>query len=131
MAFIVHESKLLELDGRRVRSVRCVRHEDGSLAAVRVVFTASTSVIATVWTDWSLVVDEVGEEEIPDYLWPVGEYVESHSSLPVSSVGYLVERVAISRDDANVITGLDFVLENGFRVILRSFGGELVLETSA
>jgi len=45
-------------------------HEGGAVGALQIVLADGSSVVLTVWTDWTLRIERMPGSGMPDYLWP-------------------------------------------------------------
>ncbi|MER7952436.1 hypothetical protein ABTY59_34100 [Streptomyces sp. NPDC096079] len=116
----------LFISGLRVREVFEVVDSEGSVEALQIVFLDNSSVVMTVWTDWSLLVDKRPDQGIPDYLWPNGEYTQRSTWFDLPPDGLEILSVTPMVDEVGALMGADMVFE-GRTVSVRSVGGEIVV----
>lgn len=110
--------------GFRVSSVSEIVDGEGRPVALQMAFKDGSSLISTVWTDWSLLTQLKSNTGIPSYFWPG----EEHSLRPllegVSGEGLEVISVAVLVNDLGEPMGLDVVVGEHL-VSARSVGGEI------
>lgn len=106
---------------------KIVDDEDG-IAALQIGFVDGRFAVFTVWTDWTLRVEWRVDGEIPDYLWPSGDYRRVSLVLDIPECGLEIVSIAVEVDDsgAQIGVGVEFAT---WRMSLRSVGGELTLVT--
>ena len=114
------------ISGRRASAVSEIVSPDGQAVALQVAFADGSSLLCTVWTDWSLVFEQRADQGLPDYFWPV----EDHSVRPIvrdiPAGGLEIVSVEVSVDEVGTTMGVAIELD-GHLVAVRSFGGELEL----
>jgi len=116
----------LAISGFRVSAVLEIVDDEGKPAALQIALTDGSSVVCTVWTDWSLVVERRPDTEIPDYLWPMQDYSRRSIVGDIPEGGLEVVSLVISADELGVQTGVTVEIA-GYRLSARSIGGEIVL----
>ncbi|MEU6236510.1 hypothetical protein [Kitasatospora sp. NPDC047058] len=116
----------LVIGGLRAREVFEVVDAEGVVEALQIVFLDNSSVVFTVWTDWSLLVDKRSDQEIPDYLWPGEEYTQRSIGLDIPENGLMILSVTSTVDEVGVVMGADIAVDEHV-VSVRSFGGEISL----
>ncbi|QKV73349.1 hypothetical protein [Amycolatopsis sp. Hca4] len=100
--------------------------DDGEAEALQIALLDGTSVVCTVWTDWSLRVERRPDTELPDYLWPVDAYSRRPIVPDIPEGGLEVRSLVTSADEAGTPVAADLELD-GYRISARSWGGRIVL----
>jgi len=97
-------------------------------AALQVIFADSSSVVCTVWTDWTLFIDRRSDAEIPDYFWPPEKHFRQ---LLISTPpgGAKISSATPMIDEVGETVGVDLKIGHQM-VAARSLGGEIVITTS-
>ncbi|GIJ33148.1 hypothetical protein [Micromonospora sediminimaris] len=116
----------LDLRGRTVSEVVRIADADDLLEAVQFVFVDGQSLTLTVWTDWRLTVELRSEAVVPDYLWPVEDRTRTAIE-EFSGARKVVDEVVPGLNDAGILASVRFSLD-GCPLLVKSFGGELILE---
>jgi hypothetical protein len=116
----------LDLRGRIVSEVARITDADNLLEAVQFVFVDGQSLIMTVWTDWRLMVELRSEAIVPDYLWPVEDRTRT-AIQGLTGASKVVDEVVPGLNDAGILVSVLLSLD-GCPLLVKSFGGELILE---
>ncbi|MFI6446742.1 hypothetical protein [Kitasatospora sp. NPDC050543] len=116
----------LVIGGLRAREVFEVIDTEGAVEALQIVFPDSSSVVFTVWTDWSLLVDKRSVHGIPDYLWPEGEYTQRSVGFDIPENGLEIRSVTPMVDEVGALMGADIAVDEHL-ISVRSVGGEFAL----
>ena len=99
---------------------------DGNAVALQIVFVDGSSLVCTVWTDWSLRIEHRGDAEIPDYFWPTSDYSLRPLVPEIPANGLPIVSVIPELDEVGVTIGVEVELD-GHRVTATSFGGEIAI----
>jgi hypothetical protein len=121
------DASLENLRGLIVDVIHEVRDLDGDLSGIQVVFTNGSSLVFTVWTDWSLVAEEREDSTLPEHFWPSSDFsVEDFVLLsprrplgPLAGV-FVVDEIG-TRMGAKIQVGDEF-----FQI--RSYEGQICLD---
>ncbi|MEU4297170.1 hypothetical protein [Kitasatospora aureofaciens] len=116
----------LVISGLRAREVFEVVDAEGVVEALQIAFQDGSSAVFTVWTDWSLLVDQRSDQSIPDYLWPGDEYTQRSVGFDIPEDGLEILSVTSTVDGVGTLMGADIAVDEHL-VSVRSVGGELAL----
>lgn len=112
--------------GFRASAVLEIVDDEGKSVALQIPFVDDSSLVCTVWTDWSLHIEKRANVEIPDYFWPPESYFRRSMIQDVPEGGLEVVSLVTSADEVGVIMAVDIEVA-GYQVSARSVGGEIVL----
>ncbi|HUQ59095.1 hypothetical protein [Lentzea sp.] len=98
-----------------------VYDEDRAAVALQLTFADDSSLVCTVWTDWTLVIEKRADNRVPEYFWPPTAF-SVRTILPGPDLE--VVSASLSRDEVGEVMGADFLI-GGRRITVRSFGGEV------
>lgn len=112
--------------GRKASAVSEIVGRDGRAVALQVAFADGSSLVCTVWTDWSLLVEQRADQEVPDYLWPEEDHSFRSVVPDIPAGGLEIISVEVSVDEVGTTMGVDIEFD-GHQVSARSFGGEIEL----
>ncbi|WP_297541042.1 hypothetical protein [Amycolatopsis sp.] len=128
------KSRPIELDPLKIRGLRV--HEilkistvGGVTEALQIVLPAGDSIIFTVWTDWSLLVENRVDSRLPSYLWPESDFLVRSLGWDIPTGGLEVTQVALHLNSIDVLVGVDIEL-HGHVMSIASTGGDLELSFS-
>jgi hypothetical protein len=112
--------------GARVDAVLEIVDEEGGAAGLQIRFVDGSSLVCTVWTDWSLRMEKRADAEIPEYFWPPAGFSHRPMIQDIPEGGLEIMSTVTSTDEFGVVMGVDVEM-NGYHVSAQSMGGEVVL----
>ncbi|MER7672438.1 hypothetical protein ABTY61_28820 [Kitasatospora sp. NPDC096128] len=120
------DAEALKIKGLRVRHVFEIADADGEVEALQVVFMDGSSLVITVWTDWSMRVERRSDSEIPEYLWPTEERVQAAIEREIPEDGVEVHLVQERFNEIGWLVGVEIKF-SGFAIVAESWAGNLSL----
>ncbi|MEV5767662.1 hypothetical protein AB0L34_24270 [Micromonospora sp. NPDC052213] len=97
---------------------------DGRPAALQIGLTDGSSVVCTVWTDWSLLLEWRPDSGVPDYLWPPEAFSREPLVADIPEGGIEVISIALENDEVGIPVQARIELE-GCVLDVQSIGGEI------
>lgn len=113
----------------RVRDVLAVLDGHGDPVALQLVADDGSSLVFTVWTDWSLRVVRRPDAEVPGFLWPAADHSQVRVGLGHAGGGTRIATVALARDAHGTPVRAEIPL-GGRLLTVASFGGEFALSVA-
>ncbi|GAA2055781.1 hypothetical protein GCM10009757_33020 [Streptomyces cheonanensis] len=119
-------SALPDLSGLIASDVFSIVDSDGSIQGLQIFFRNGTSLVCTVWTDWTVALKKEATRQIPDYFWPPSDYNHQEIGVTIPQEGTAITLGPLETDVHGSLVGLT-IRGTGFSIAIASEGGEMQL----
>ncbi|MFI9464261.1 hypothetical protein [Streptomyces xiamenensis] len=118
-----------DISGLIASNIFSISDSDGNTDGLQIIFRDGTSLVCTVWTDWTVALKRESTSQIPDYFWPPSDYAHQDIGIAIPEEGTAVTLGHLEADMHGSLMGLQ-IHGPGFTITVASEGGEMQMTVS-
>ena len=99
-------------------------YEEDDVAALQIPLVDQTSLVFTVWTDWTLIIERRADIQIPDYCWPPEKFSQRNILADMPASGLKITSLELDFNEKGEPVRADISI-GPHRISARMFGGDL------